>query len=263
MNEEVNYGELLLHCEVTLKEVLKKRLPRLIVAFIFLAGAIISFVTAESETDIQHLYALVCGIASLIYFLKAYTIKPSEALIYKGGMLYKWGAKTQQAAFSDVKGIRSESFRFSLSGLELSFLTSYWDTLVLKEDSSSIILKNTNTPDFHEVSRELNAAYMEYLLEGLSFETLSSASISFGDQLELLDGELIFTKGKNTGQDVIAISDIHNIFSDDEGFYTWIEGAPNEKGKNSTLAKITSSRALNLEALYRIVNMVKSDQVKQ
>jgi len=204
----------------------------------------------------------ICAIVFLFFMILAFAlVKRSKIVIYEEGFAYTRGRRTKSMAYSQMDSTFRESGvvggGFIIGGLigMLPIFQVHKFTAVSNKGAKPIVMRHRRTPGYNFATRELEQAFARYLLRGISLATLPTTNISFGDQLQLRNGELVHTvkKWRKTTETVIPFSDITSI-SDTEP--VTIEGGLNAKGKRETLVNLGDT-GRNIEVLRQIYKMVK------
>lgn len=257
MNSEARFGKQLLQGTASSGETIKKRLLFIIPAVIFIIAGIFAmrnpdFIGIE-ESEMAMVLALFFGAGALFLAMAILFVKPAKAILYEDGYVLSRGSKVTEVSFSDVKGISDSTTAFLAYGIVPIVKTRY--VVVIKNDGSRSGLVKAFVPDFNRFTDELGAAITAYLLRGVTKETIGKANITFGDKLELTGGRLVYDAGGKKGKIDIPLDSVRNVHIVLEGYWLYIEGDPDEKGKPAELAAVRADRAWNLDALYRILEM--------
>jgi hypothetical protein len=257
MDYEATFGKQLLQCTASPAQTIRKRLFFLILGILVIVGSIIAlgapgFLT-EDDGDLRIAFGAFIAIGAFLSLFGLFFIKKAEAALYETGYVLKRGSKVTATAFNDMKGIIDTMTAFSAYGIVP--VGKSRDVSVVKNDGVPFMLTKTSVPNFNQFVDELCVTYNKYLLKDLTKENIGQASISFGNKLELSGGQLIFDAGGSKGKIPIPLGSIQNVRVTEEGYWLYIEGAINEKGKAEELAAIRADKAWNLEALYRILDM--------
>ena len=204
-----------------------------------------------------HAAALVVVLALLaaLPLPQALKIKHSEAILYEDGLVYTLDGKTTEVAFKDVKGTR---FLITSNPRETTIrrsarLIKHDDTIV-EMDGEAAVLRN-----FRQFYEKLDSVFADYLLRNITPENLHQANISFGSRLELTDGQFIYYDN----WDKITTMPLENVTGiDPPANSTSISLALSLKGpfykrKAVNFASIDLIYMLNIQALYRVVEMAK------
>jgi len=266
---------------MTSGQTLKKRLLYFIPALVLAGLGVLTLIDryifvvryGDQETFIFFLVAFF-GIAFVFLLLGIMLVKHTELSIFDEGIIFTRGSKSEHVAFSDLEGINDTKTSTTVivtspagglvGGLIIGLLASFIPALnphkikLRKKDGTTIKLSKSFLHNFKEVAENLHSAYTEYLLKDLSKENLSDANISFGPQLQLRDGQLVYCKNiMKKSETIIPFENISNICGGADGV-VWIDGPKNEKGKAETLAKLSVESLLNIDALDRIVQMAQN-----
>ena len=263
MHDESRFGNQVFECNSSMGEMLKKRLLYLLPAIVFIAaGAATSMFpeVMEGEEELMPiLLALFFGVGIIFVLLSILRVKSSKAVIYEDGLVHIRSLKVTEVKFGDIKGIRDWVERTMWFAAIIPVFALKTRTITIeKKDGATIQLNKTLVPDFNRFSDKLNSVFTEYLFKGVTKENLNRTSISFGAELELSNGQLLYNKGKKEGKVVIPFDAILSIEISSDGYYILLVGEEREKKKfkrTDILAAIATGKALNVDAFYRIVQM--------
>ena len=250
-------------CRTSHGQLLKKRLMYLFPAVVFIATGIAMLLLPEmlegEEELLPMMLLLFFGVGAMFILLSILRVKPSSAVIYEDCLVHACGSKAMNLAFDNVKGISDETTVFLLWHI-IPVGKTREITLVRKDGEKKSLTKNL-VPSFNQFADALGAALATFLLKDLTKETIGSANISFGNALELSDGKFIYDGGRKKGKVSIPVDAVRSIeVHDEEGYWLTLRGRPNnEDGKAEELAMIRKDKALNIEALYRIVAMFSAN----
>ncbi|MCL2527138.1 MAG: hypothetical protein FWE42_01875, partial [Defluviitaleaceae bacterium] len=116
-----------------------------------------------------------------------------------------------------------------------------------------IVLRHRRTPGYNHTTKELELAFTRHMMKDITTETLPETNISFGDQLQLRDGDLVQTtrKWRKTIETVIPFGSIYRM--SDSAPIT-LDGHPNVKGKSETLVNLGDT-GHNIEVLRQIIKL--------
>ncbi|MCL2828966.1 MAG: hypothetical protein FWD99_09575 [Oscillospiraceae bacterium] len=255
-----NFGNLLFERTLTQAKAMQRMFLFLIVALVFIAAGIVAFVMAESDTDVLYAWTVLLGLCSIPFILRVFTsTRASSVVVYEKGFVHTRSSKTTKFDFNDIIGIRDLTkketwFAFILPVVALK---SRVVTIEMK-NGTTVKLNQTGVPDFRQFADELSVVFTEHLLSGVTKETLSQISISFGKELELRNGQLFYNDGKS--ETVIPFDAILDIEVSDTGHHIMLIGEEKEKKnfvRTDILAQVASETSLNIGALYHIVQIAK------
>jgi len=262
MQNETRFGALLFERTLTQAKAMQKIFLFLIVGLVFIAAGIVAFMMAESDTDVLNAWGVLLGLCSIPFILRVFTsTRASEVAIYEKGFVHSRGSQTTEFDFNDIIGIRDLTKRETWFAfiIPVVALKSRIVTIEMK-DRTAVKLNSTKVPDFKHFANELNAIFTEHLISGVTKENLNQASISFGKELNLRNGQLMYSDGKSTT--IIPFDDILNIEVSDTGHHIMLIGEEKEKKKLTRvdiLAQFATETSLNIGALYHIVQMAKEN----
>ena len=224
--------------------------------------------TAEFDRPTVTIIGILAVLAAIPAF-QAIKIVHSEAVLYEDGLVYVIGDKTTIVPFEYVKGTQFAVTVFGVSGRG-------YDDIVIR---SAKLIKNDGTRidmdgcaaafrNFRQFYETLDSVFADYLLRGITSENLHQANISFGDCLELRNGKLIYgdlleedDENSTVAMPLEYITGIEysakrEKIKDSIGLLR-IKGPLNDKGEAMDFATISISGMLNIQALYRVVEMAK------
>ena len=265
-NYQSNFGEELLQLTNTTTRVMLQRFLIMLPGIVFLILGVVALIDpiafygsprlAEEDGWMTYLFFGLGGVYSVLIPL---LFKPyRQATIYEAGLVLEKKSKVTEIAFSDVKGIADYITRHNVNGIPVGKTRTF---SITSTDGSVVGLGKFTFPHgFNHFAEELKNAHMAYLLKNLSKENIDQVQISFGDQLELQGGQLIYNQGKKKGAIEIALEDIYDIESQD-GVLHLLSAPSGEKKKllalkrKDTLASISLQKALNLDILYFILSL--------
>ena len=252
MQYESEYGKQLFECKESLGQTLGKRLRFILPSLVFIGAGILAMLNpdfAGSEEDLKMLLPLFFGAGALFALLGLFFVKPLEAAIYESGFVNTRGSKVIELDFSSIKGISDSTTVIKIYGIIPATKTRV--LTLTKKDGNRIELTKTFVPDFNQFIDAFSTAFTKHLLKDVETAGIDKANISFGDSLELTGGQMVYDE-KKKGKTAIPLSRIHSIESDGEGYWLALKGANQEE-----LANVRIDKALNIEALYRIVDMAQ------
>ena len=261
MDNETRLGRQILCYTATWGQTLKKRLLYLIPALIFITAGIFALFNPEllTDDDSSMVLLLFFGAGALFALMGILFVKPAKAVLYDGGFALTRGSKVTETDFSDVKGI-----------LDSTTVTKYLGVVTLSKTRVVTIVKKNGEkfgvvkafiPNFNQFADELGTALSKYMLRGVTIGNLDQVNISFGDALELTGGQFTCDAGRKKGRISIPVDAVHSAeYNGNEGYWLALKGQYDENGKAEDLASIRADKALNLETLYRIIDMVAQNR---
>jgi len=261
------FGKLMLECKSSRGKSLKRKLMFLIPALIFFAAGTIIAINPEigvvTEEDAQFIPAViaaffavgaVCVIGALL------RSKQSSIALYENGVVYVRGPIVTEAGFDDIEGIRQVRSAAAIGGVLIRTpkALSQESVTIRKKDGVEIVLNKAYMSDFHQFADEFSDLYIRWLVKDLTMENIADANISFGPDLELSGGQFIYTHKKE--KKYMPVGEVHGleIQTDDEHNFFWLTSRveTDKKGRPKKIAGGQTVKALNLEALYHIVQMI-------
>jgi hypothetical protein len=176
--------------------------------------------------------------------------------LYDGGFVLTRGSKVIEVGFNNVAGISDSTIKTQAYGVFTVAKTR--QVTVFKKDGEKIIMANIIgfifIPNYDQFADELGTVYTNYLLRDVTKENISQLNLSFGDKLKLAGGQLIHDADKKQGAVSIPLESIRRLeYLNDEGYWLSLK---NERAEE--LTSIRADKAMNLETLNRIVELVNS-----
>jgi len=254
MDYEAKYGKQILKCTATEGQVLKRRLLFLIPAILFLAFGISLVVRPEIMygEDIGGMLIPLCfGGGVLLLAMSFIFVRKGTAVLYEGGFVLASGAKVKETDFNDVKGILDTKYADKVYGIPAGNTRI---VMIYKRDGKGFHVTKAAIPNYDQFCDELSVAISVFLLKGITKDNIADARISFGDKLELAEGQLVHNAGKN-GMISIPLDAVREISYFGDGYWLDILGDVDETGKPERLARIRADLAQNLDSLNSILAM--------
>jgi len=232
--------------------------------------ALIMTGTIEFDRPNVAIIGILAAISALPVF-QAIKIAHSEATLHENGLVYILGDKITKVAFEDVKGTQ---FAITLAG---QHVRGSWNSAIIrsakliKYDGTKIDMDGCAAAfrNFRQFYERLDSVFADYLLRDITHENLHQANISFGECLELRNGKLIyddFLEGNDESRTVamplkfITGIEFFNTRERLENYSTGVlrvNGPLNDRGEPMDFATIGIGGMLNIQALYRVVEMAK------
>lgn len=284
MQLETKYGKVLFHSILTPKEALTRRIVYLIISLGILGGWFFAFwATGHLNPNADPVplgigWVILLIISVPIFFQVVtvlFSVKASETAVFEHGLIHSCRSKHIDLAFADITGIRDRTERTTwVVALIVPFLTlSSRSITMYKKDGTKLEIGKGKVRYYDEFADTFNAVYTDYLLSGVTKETISEASITFGLQLELVngvleyspgeddifqlrDGKLKFVKGEE-GKKIVPFDAIARLQPDGDGGYISLVGKEMENGKPVVLASFKADEAMNMMALYSILEIMQ------
>ncbi|MCL1914212.1 MAG: hypothetical protein FWG10_10155 [Eubacteriaceae bacterium] len=120
------------------------------------------------------------------------------------------------------------------------------------------MVKNA-VPHYPQFVDEFGTVYTRWLLRDLTPDNISRKSISFGPDFELRNGQFIYSEGMKKKTEVpIQLGSIRELSTNNDRTALYLMGEGNNR-----LAAIWIPNALNLEALYHILQMINMHNAAQ
>ncbi|MCL2421222.1 MAG: hypothetical protein FWD03_05130 [Defluviitaleaceae bacterium] len=257
MQTETKYGEILFYSILTSKEAATRRVIFLVMTLCILGGSAFAFhSTGGFDPDALNPVGVLLILASIPFFIRIFTMKASEVAVFEHGLMHIYKSKRTEMAFEDIAGIRDLTEKTTFFAVIVPFFAYRSRVITInKKDGTVIELSKNQARYFDEFGDIFNAVFTGHLLNGVTKETVGQAYISFGPQLELINGQLEFVQGED-GKRVIPLDAVLRVQPDGDGRSLLIMGKADEKSL-ATLAAIKTETALNTEALYSILEMVR------
>jgi len=127
-------------------------------------------------------------------------LRLQTAHIYERGIVTIHGSRTNEIAYSQIRGILAISLTKVLitNGPSPNITTTGGRngsiTIAFHESPEKIVVF---VPRFKQFAKALNTAYTQYIAKDLHSGNIHTADISFGDNLQLCGGEFIYTPAKD------------------------------------------------------------------
>ena len=263
MQNETKFGKSLNQYVLTSQKALQKRLLFLAAA-IMLAVVGIIMMTMERETDRVFLFGIIAEMCAACFVWKMlFNVKASETVIYENGLIHTLGSKVTEMNFNDLAGMRDlKKTEMWLSGLIPVLYSKKRTVTVERKDGTSLKLTKINVHNFNQFADDFGSVFAEKLLSGVTKENLGQTNISFGKELELSGGQLLYDEG-NERKTIIPLNAIIDI-EDNDGIHILLIGEK-KKEKNllskrsDVLAIISIESALNLGVLYRVIQIAQGN----
>ena len=258
MENETKFGKLLFQCSTTFGKDFRKRLLYLVPALVFITAGIYAQRNPDllEPDEITMVLGLFFGAGAFFLLLAVFFVKRSKAFLYEGGIVHTYASKVIEIDFNDVIGIRDLASKQMWFALILPiFALKSRDITIEKKDGTIIQLSKNKVADINKFADILNSVFTERLLKDVTKQNLSKTTISFGKELELKDGQLLYND-----KTVIPFEEIIKIETGDGGHHIMLIGKEKESKKftrTDIIAMIAVDKALNIEALYRIVQIAK------
>jgi len=282
MSSEMNFGKRLLEHRVTSEQIAKRKIRYLILGFgLIVVGAALGVYLIINR---QGIIGVVLGIIPLLIFVPGILcIKAAgrdrqemEAILYALGVRHTIGTKSTEIAFEDIKGIRDVQWHKGRGKLTRP---TKREATIVKKDGTEFELHDKIVPDYEVFFDVLDVKFTEYLLRDITCEVLGQINISFGKELELRDGQFIYTQGRGGSIIAIPLDAVRQVRDRPtprkyEAFFTltvWNESNSNflvltgwdeTKGRVEILAKMHLADVLNIRALRRVVEMAADTQAR-
>jgi len=206
---------------------------------------------------------LFFGVGAVAILLAIVLVKRSEAVIYENGFVFTRGSKVTELNFDNVKGISDWTTSIKFYGV--ISVGSVREVKIVKQDGEKIALtdatgfnlQNYSLPNFDQLADELGAVITKRLLKDVAKEKIGYVNISFGDQLEFTGGQFVYNEDKGRNKIYIPLSKVIGAEIPEDSYWLFLLGPRGQDGKAERLASIRADKALNLGALYRIIEMSK------
>ena len=250
MQDETRFGRLILYSKPKLAEpfvVLLLRTAFIIPFLYLLVDAIGATVTGDTTLPFGvgvlsslFLFALFCLFAYCMW----HDSKKLEAAIYENGYIIRDGKRIMETAFSEVMGIKGG--------------------ITIVRSNTGIKGQSGRVSDSQKFYDELEVAFANYQLRGITRETLHHANIWFGDHLELRGGSFIY-RGKDKGEIVIPPQAVHHIEfprRPTKKRVPQLTGPRGEDGKGEVLADLPLIETINIVTLFYLVQMISESIAK-
>ena len=273
MSYEERFGKKLLASGANKGRALPMKILLIIPSLVFIAtGAVlalnpdIDFLTEEEARLIPLLIALffVVGVAGILFIvLSIVRSRRSSAVLFERGVIHTQGSEVTEVGFSDTEGIRLETSAIAVGGVAIPLGSFGQESVIIrKKDGTEIVFRKSDIPDFRVFADKFGAVYTRWLLDGLTMDNMADAKISFGPDLKLYGGQFIYTKKDQ--EIVMPLSDVHSleIETGDAYNYFWLlsKTETDKKGNPKKAIGGQTAKALNLEALYIIVQRIIGNQ---
>ena len=258
MQSETKYGKILFHSELTSKAALARIAIFFILSSIFIGLAIFTILSMESDTDVRGAWGVLFGLASIPFVSRIFASRASKATVFENGLMHSRGSKVTDLAFEDIAGIRDLTDKTIFLALIIPVFASKSRIITIHKKDGKIIEINKNQARyFNDFADTFNFAFTEHLLNGITKENIYQANISFGAQLELSNGQLKYDSWGKEGEKIIPLDLVFGLQPNENGNLIMLMGEKNEKGKAEILASIKADVALNIGALYRILEILR------
>jgi len=257
MDQKTAFGKQIMTFTATTGQTLKKRLLFLLPALVFVAAGVFALVSPEllEDSDASMVLLLFFGAGALFLLMGILFVKPSKAVLYEGGFVLTRGTKVTETGFSDLKGIIDSTTVTKLYGAIPLSQTRL--VIIHKKNDEKFGATKATVPSFNQFADELGTAVSKYLLKDVTKDNIEQLSILFGDKLELTGGRFIHDAGKEKGMVSIPADAVRSAeYIGSDGYWIALKGQCDENGKAEELASIRADKALNLESLCRIIEML-------
>jgi len=272
-----NFGNLVLHAKASLFRMVRRFIifltPALALTFIGIVGLIDP--AAMDMADEPWVAYIVLGGGILYFIFMIFFVKPYEVAIYEKGLLYKRrGRKWTEISFEnsgllDIIHTTRVSFvpvwraRHVTIGTQINAPDGTMEeaqsfaTRFAHEATASNTFARSNTPKFHNFADTLIAVQLAHMTKDFTTENIFDASISFGENLVLTNGEFIYKKDKRREASVFLKDVQHASLSNRLGGGSWIrlESKPDETGQTRFLLDAFVDKINNLTILHYIVDL--------
>jgi len=195
--------------------------------------------------------ALAAGCFALVVFLIRSLLRYSQkmrAVVYEFGLAHIIGTEVTEIDFRDIKGM--QDMLLVLDDTDIEIGTRIFT--ILKKDHTEFELSQYEVPAYEEFFYTLRQSFCDYLLEGVSDETLHRINIWFGGKLELRGERLIYHHpGEGRGWTDIPLDAVHAIspFEARSDSSVQLVGADAE-----VLVEIPFDEMFNVDVLYWMIN---------
>jgi len=272
------FGNLVLHVKASTFRILRRFIlfltPAVALTFIGVVGLINP--ALMDMADEPWVAYLVLGGGILYFIFMIFFVKPYEAAIYEKGLIYKRRGKKWTEISFDNSGVTDmvETTRVSFVpiwrsrnltiGTQINEPDGTMDekpnfaTRFAHEAMASNTFVRSNTPNFHEFADTIIATQLAHMTKGLTAGNVFEASLSFGENLVLTNGEFVYKKDKRREASV-PLKDVSNasLFNnfDGGGSRIRLESKPDESGKTQFLLDAFVDKINNLAILHFAVDL--------
>jgi hypothetical protein len=247
-NSKEAYGELIFQSRPNAARTVVRTLFAAIPGLFLVAATILphSGWFGPPADDFEQFMPVFSGGFGVFYllFVCVALIRQYSSDIFESGLVLKNGRKLTPLPFSDIEGVSYDIAKFKFFGvLPLPFNYRTF-TIAVKNSRTPILLGPFRFRKFRDFTAIMEDTYSKYILKDITPANLNEQKLSFGANLRLEGGKLIF-KG---GERVVALKNISGLEMVRGHLMIYI---PGEKS-------ISINKTLNRSILFSLVELAKS-----
>jgi|GEM_PF-4159707 len=208
-NAGSQYGQLISQSRAEKLKVQPKMLFVLLPALFLLVMGIVLLFEPYVFGDVNIIWAYIfvilgIGITSLVIWGRRIG-RQYDVDVFENGFVIRRDQEIISLGFSELEGIAYLGSSIQYRGKPISFAKTRNLIIIPKSGADNAIeIVPFKLSNFYELSEILDIVYTYYLLKDIKREDINSVRLSFGEQLKLVNGKLVY----NEGEKEVPIMDI-------------------------------------------------------